>query len=289
MAPGQRYHHLAETVAVAEVGSSREAFVMGLYDLVIDANERARATGRQITEFLPHIVVLDYIQSLSAEGENNVVDSTFKTAELILRGVQAWDPEEMRKFSGVDFASYAGMNWPKGMEHHRVATICFAQLVKAAGATGPYRPGAKGVQLSDYVVLDSNGEPMWEPKEGDQPVMGKSAIFGSSTILNNATFIVFLHRSNIHAGRSVGMDGRTHLDDTRARLVIDKMRNGAMSPVVPMSFDSQVDGPRGQYFDPLAEHAMSQGRFSPDAAWRQTGDPILPARPAVRALAGWRY
>lgn len=289
LGPGQRFHHLGDQVVVADVGSSREAFVMGLYDCVIDAAEQSRATGRPIVEFLPHVVVLDYIQSLSGEGEDNVVTSTYKTAELILRGIQAWNPDEMRKFSNVDFATYAGMPWPKGMEHHRVATVAFAQLVKAAGNVGPYRPGARGVQLSQYTVLDGNGDPVWEPKEGDQPVLGKGDIFGSSTILNNATFIVFLHRSNIFAGRHTAADGKMHLDDTRARLIIDKMRNGAVSNVVPMAYDSMSSGKRGQYYDPVAEQAIDEGRFAPDEAWKESGDPILPTRPAPRPLTGWVY
>lgn len=289
LGPGQRYHSIAENVIVADVGSSRETFIMGLYDLVVDAFRSSQETGRPITDFLPHIVVLDYQQSLSGEGENNVVDSTYKTAELILRGIQAWNPEEMRKFSGVDFATYAGMAWPQGMDDHRVATVCFAQLVKAAGNTGPYRPGAKGVQISDYTILDANGDPVWEPKDGDQPVLGKNAIFGSSTILNNATFIVFLHRSNIFAGRTTGEDGLPHLTDTRARLILDKMRNGALSNVVPMAFDSQPSGFRGQYFDPLGEKALLDGRFSAAEGWRESGDPMLPIRPVTRPLVGYSY
>lgn len=287
--PGQRFHHLADTIVINEVGSSREAFVCGLYDLVVDAYQASQATGRSIVDFLPHIVVLDYLQSLSGEKENDVVTATFRTAELILRGIQAWNPSEMAKWGGVEFATYTGMAWPSGMENHRVATVAFAQLVKAAGNTGPYRPGAKGVQISDYVVLDANGNPCWELKEGDQPVLGKKEIFGSSTILNNATFIVFLHRSNIHAGKTRGTDGKVHLSDTRARLVIDKMRNGALSPVVPMAFDSQPDGFRGQYYDPLAEQAMGEGYLNQPEGWMESGDPILPARPSRRPLTAWSY
>jgi hypothetical protein len=289
LGPGQRFHHLSNQVVVADVGSSREAFVMGLYDLVIDGYERQQATGRPITDFLPHIVVLDYVQALSGEKDKNEVEATRLTAELILRGVQAWNPEEMAKFGGVEFSTYAGMAWPKGMEDHKVASVAFAQLVKAAGEKGPFRPNAKNAQLSDYVALDANGDPLWDVKEGDQPVLGKDAIRGSGVILQNATFIIFLHRSNIHAGKSVGSDGRVHLTDTRARLIIDKMRNGALGPVVPMAFDSQLSGFRGQYFDPAAEAALSQGRFTADEAFKESGDPILPPRPAPRPLGAWRY
>lgn len=289
LGPGQRFHHLANQVAVADVGSSREAFVMGLYDLVIDAYEQHRATGRPILDFVPHIVVLDYVQALSGEKDKNEVEATRITAELLLRGVQAWNPEELAKFGGVEFSTYAGMAWPKGMQDHKVATVAFAQLVKAAGEKGPYRPNARGAQLSDYVTLDANGGPLWEVREGDQPVLGKDAIRGSGVILQNATFIIFLHRSNIHAGKTVGAGGRVHLTDTRARLIIDKMRNGALGPVVPMSFDSQVSGFRGQYFDPAAEAALAQGRFSVDEAFKDSGDPLLPARPAPRPLGAWRY
>lgn len=288
LGPGQRYHHLADTIVIADVGSSREAFVMGLYDLVVEAFERSQDTGRPIVQFLPHIVVLDYIQALSGEGDRNEVESTLKTAELILRGVQAWNPDELRKFSGIDFATYAGMSWPDGMEDHQVATVVFAQLVKSSGK-GPYRPGSRDCQLSDYVILDGNGDPLWEVQEGDQAVLGKDAIRGSGVILQNATSIVFLHRSNIHAGRVTGEDGRSHLTDTRARLIIDKMRNSALSPVVPMAFDSQLSGFRGQYFDPLGEEALVAARFTPADGWRDSGDPMLPRRPKARPLMAYSY
>lgn len=288
---GQAFHHLADNVIVSAVGTSREALIETVYDTVIDAHRRAIDTGQPIDQFLPHVFVLDYIQSIKGQNEDDTSASA-RTAELLLRGIQAWNPEEMAKFSGVDFQSYAGMAWPDGMTHHRVAGIYFAQLVKQDDKSLLYRPNSRDCQLSDFVLEDDNGGPSWDVREGDLRLFKQNAIRGSGIILQNATTILILHRSRPYNNPATppGEDGIAHLSDTRARLILDKTRTGSKMKYVPMSFDLQRNGGgRAQYFDVLAEEAIADGLFTPHDCFRQSGDPILKARPARSPLAGYRY
>lgn len=304
LAEGQRNHHLADNIIVDACGTSRTRLAETLYDLVIEAKRRRDATGRPIEQFLPHIVVLDYLQSITEQGENEVV-ATATTSEFLLRGVQAWNHEEMSKFSGVDFRTYAGMAWPEGMEHHRVAVLAFAQLVKQDDKSLFYKPGKRDCQLSDFTLEDDSATPAWadptgagwgwQVHEGDMRLLKQNAIRGSGVILQNATTIVLLHRSkpyNNPASKVPDAEGRRHLEDTRARLILDKTRTGSQLKFVPMSFDLQPNGFRAQYYDVFAEEAIVQGRIterSLHSSWTRPGDPILPVRPNGRPLAGFRY
>src|SRR5690606_27381921 len=115
----------------------------------------------------PYVLMLDYIQSIKDQGEKEA-DAVATTADLLMRGVVAWDPDEMAKFSGVDLRSYAGMAWPDGMEHHRVAVIVYAQLNKQYGSTQFYKKGARGVSLTDFTLeFEGSGEPGWVDAEGN--------------------------------------------------------------------------------------------------------------------------
>lgn len=288
---GQKFHHLAENLVIDAIGTSRRRMAETLYDLVIEADERSRSTKRPITDFLPYIVQLDYLQSISETGEDEVKASA-TTAEFLLRGVAAWNPDEMAKFSGVDFREYAGMSWPSGMDNHRVATIAYAQLVKVSDDTLYYKAGKKGVQLSDFALLDEKDEPYWDVRENDLRLFGKNQMRGSGVIANNAHAIVILHRSVPYNNPSVrGTDGRLHLTDTRARILFEKSRAGSQLPYAPMHFDVQVSGFRAQYYDALAERAIAEGKLTNyDTSCRtEPGDPILPLRPKLSPLEGFRY
>lgn len=296
---GQPFHHLADNVIVADIGSSRRALAETVYDTVVDARRRALDTGRPIDQFLPHVLVLDYIQSLSERGEDERT-ATATTAEYLLRGVQAWNPEEMAKFSGVRFEEYAGMPWPDGMEHHRVAGIYMAQLIKQDDKSLLYRPGARDCQLADFTLEDDRPQAAWtdptgqkwcwEVREGDLRLFKQNAIRGSGVLLQNATTIVILHRSRPYNNpAATDENGHPHLADTRGRLILDKTRTGTQLKYVPTRFDVQENGHRAQYFDYLAEDAIADGRFVPHESWARSGDPILPRRPATSPLAGFRY
>ena len=273
-----------------------------VYDLVIAAMDKAQTTARPIQDFLPRIGFLDYIQSVTERGETDV-QANITTAELILRGFQAFNPEEMAKFSGVDFRTYAGTAWPEGIEDHRMAWVVFAQLKKPADENAMFfKAGSRNVQLSDFTLEDTAATPgwtdssgsgwAWEVSENDFRIFRQNQIMGSAKILQNATNIILLHRSrpyNNPARKEVGPDGRPHLEDVRARLVLDKTRNGSQMLFVPMAFDIQPDGFRAQYFDLLGEQAMELGHFAADESYRQSGDPLLPRRPRPSPLSGVRY
>lgn len=287
---GQKFHHLARNLVIDAIGTSRRRMAETLYDLVISADEQSRSTRRPITDFLPYIVQLDYIQSVQDVGEDEK-DATARTAEFLLRGVAAWNAEEMAKFSGVEFRSYAGMSWPSGMENHRVAVIGYAQLVKISDESLFFKPDKRGIQLSDFVLLDDKDEPLWDVRENDLRLFGKNQMRGSGIIAQNAHAIVILHRSvpyNNPARRSE--DGRMHLVDTRARILFDKSRSGSRLPYAPMRFDVQSTGFRAQYVDEVAERALASGKLGPvDPCYTEAGDPMLPPRPKRSRLASARY
>jgi hypothetical protein len=288
---GQKFHHLADNLVIDAIGTSRRRMAETIYDLVIEADGRARSTKRPITDFLPYIVQLDYLQSISEPGEDEVKASAI-TAEFLLRGVAAWNPDEMAKFGGVDFREYAGMSWPAGMDNHRVATIAYAQLVKVSDDTLYYKAGKKGVQLSDFALLDEKDEPYWDVRENDLRLFGKNQMRGSGVIANNAHAIVILHRSVPYNNPAVrGEGGLLQLTDTRARFMFEKSRAGSQLPYAPMRFDIQSNGFRAQYFDELAERAIAEGRLTNyDTSCRtEPGDPILPRRPKLSPLEGYRY
>jgi replicative DNA helicase len=299
--PGQPFHHLASKIYIENIGSSRRRLVEMVYDLVIAAVVKSQSTSRPITDFLPRIGFLDYIQSVSERGESDV-QANITTAELILRGFQAFNPEEMAKFSGVDFRSYSGMPWPEGIEDHRMAWVVFAQLKKPADENAMfYKAASKNSQLSDFTLEDTSAVPgwvdpsgsgwAWEVRENDFRIFRQNQIMGSAKILQNATNIILLHRSrpyNNPAGE-VGADGRRHLQDVRARLILDKTRNGSQMLYVPMAFDIQPDGFRAQYYDLLGEKAVGLGNVVPDEIFHQSGDPLLPRRPKPSPFAGTRY
>lgn len=297
---GQRFHHLAENVIVDDIGTSRRRIVEGLYLLTQDANKRASETGQPISRFLPHIGVLDYIQAVTGEKAGDPVKESIITAELVLRGLQAWDFDEMSKWGGVSYQEYTGEPVPSGMEHHRMAVVTFAQLNKQDDRLMSYKAGSKDHPLTEFSLQDTREEPawrdptgsgwLWEVREGDQRVLRQNAISGSSVILKNATIILFLHRSRPYNNPAkAGSDGKQHLEDVRARLIPDKTRTGATLKHIPMEFDVDDEGFRARYYDRAAELAVSQGRFTPDDSWRRPGDPILPKRPRRRPFAGTRY
>jgi hypothetical protein len=299
--PGMPFAHLGDNMVVLNVGTSRKLIAMAVYDTVQDAALRAKETGLPITEFLPYVLVLDYIQSISEQGESEVV-STATTAEYLLRGIQAWNPEEMAKFSGVSYREYTGSPWPEGMEHHRVAGIYMAQLVKQDDKSLLFRPGNRDCQYADFALEDNSETPVWrdptgagwswEVKEGDLRLFKQNAIRGSGIILQNATAIIVLHRSQAYNNPKLpdmGDDGRPHLTDTRARLLLDKTRTGSALKFVPMTFDLDERGFRARYIDSAAEEAMRRSIFTPTADFTKSGDPILPPRPVVSPLAKVRY
>lgn len=299
MLEGQPFHHLADNLVVAAVGSSRVEMARVIYDVVFEAELRSKETGLPITFFLPYLFVLDYVQAIMEQGESDT-EATAKTAEFLLRGVQQWNPEEMAKYSGLSYKDYTGSPWPEGQEHHRCGGVYFAQLVKQSDATLLYRPGQRDCQLSDFVFEDTSDNPvwrdesgsgwLWEVKEGDLRLFKQNAIRGSGILLQNATVIIILHRSRAYNNPAVdGDDGRKHIEDTRARLLLDKTRTGSQLKVVPMKFDLDWEGHRARYIDAGAEEAIARGLFTPHECWQRTSNPILPIRPTQSPFDNIRY
>jgi hypothetical protein len=286
---GQPFHHLAGNLILAKVGQSRERLIKALFDVVIEAYHKAKETGRPITEFLTYYYVLDYIQGIHEEGENPDGEAIAKTADLLMRGIAAWDVEMMSTISGVDFREYAGMDWPSGMENHRVAVIAMSQLRKE-GSDIYFRSGKSSP--SDFAVVDANGQVCWQPRENDYAIPDRSDLRGSGVLLNHATGLIFLHRSQPTASQVKDpVTGKTiRLSDTRARFIVPKARKSVSMPYIPMRFDTNPEGFRGQFYDDLAHvHGVEEGRLHVTEAYQRQGDPMLPVRPKRGAFSGKHY
>ena len=304
--PGQRFHSLADKIVIENIGSSRSLMTKKIYDLVVNAMMRSQQESRPITDLLPRVGFLDYIQALIEPGED-MNTSNIAAASLILRGFQEFNHEEMAKFSGVDFRTYTGMAWPSGIEDHRMAWVVFVQLKKESGEASLFYRAKGRASISDFTMEDDSETPTWtdpqgntwawEVQENDYRVFRQGDIYGSSVLLNNATNIVLLHRSRPRSNKSSisEKDGKAHLQDTRARMIPDKARNGIKMTYVPMAFDVQPplgggkEGFRAQYYDYLGEIAIARGLIVPHEAYQVSGDPILPMRPAPSPLAGVKY
>jgi hypothetical protein len=291
MSPNDKFYHLADNLIIENVGTSRKKMTEVLYDLVIEADSRAKKENRSILEFLPYVVQLDYIQSIIETFEDEVKASAV-TAEFLLRGVSAWNPTEMAKFGGVNFREYSGMSWPAGMENHRVAVIGYAQLVKINDESLFYRAGKRNQNIEDFVILDENNKPYWDVKENDLRLFRKNQMRGSGVIANNAHAIIILHRSVPYNNPSItDKEGRTTLTDTRARILFDKSRTGSRIAYAPLKFDVMKNGFRTQFYDELAERAINFGKLTnfDKNTHIEYGDPILPIREEIDPLKQVRY
>lgn len=298
---GQRWHFLAKNVIIENIGSSRKRLAEMFYETVAHAIRRSQETGRHPVEFVVHKMHIDYIQAIAEQGENEQT-SVITTSELILRGFQACNPAEIEKYSGINFTRYTGMKWPDELEHHRVAVITYGQLRKSGSdATVFYDPGNKKHSLNQFALEDTSDAPAWtdasgnrwcwEVKGGDFRLFTKDDIYGSSKPLQNATSVLLLHRSRPQKNPVSWYDdhGRPHLTDTRARLILDKARNGQSALYVPMSFDVMPDGFRAQYYDVIGESLVNDNLIDVEEYYQQPGDPMIPKRPPRSPFTNLRY
>lgn len=290
LAEGEPFHHLADNVVIADVGASRKRFIHAIWDLVIEAYHRSKETGMPIVDCgLPELVVLDYVGGLQ-EGSESEQLATETTANLLMRGVAGWRVDSQNGFSGENFAEYAGMSWPEGMENFQPAVLGFVQFRKLEGVQF-YDPENKQCLISDFTVENPDGTPGWEVKPGDFRVPKQSEVRGSGILINHATSLTIMSRSRPQKNPPV-TDPETkkrRLADDRARFILVKTRNGADLAFVPMRFDSNWKGERGQFYDLLAERAIEAGKLATLPSYTRPGDPILPPRPSASPFAGVAY
>ena len=144
---------------------------------------------------------------------------------------------------------------------------------------------------ADYSVENADGTPGWQIKPGDYVVPTRSEIRGSGVLQNHLTSLSVAHRSRPQKNEKITdpATGRVRLEDDRGRIIFLKTRNGADLKFIPMLFDSNPEGLRGQYYDLLAERAIAGGKLPTAASYTQEGDPILPPRPAHSPFAGIAY
>lgn len=293
------YAEVAEQVLIAKVNSSRQRFAQAFFEAVRDAAVEADAAGQPVREFMPWVVILDYLQEIQEEGENAWTDAIERTTSL-LRAIAACDPEEVEKFSGVKWTEVSGgMPWPEGLEDHRIGIVVTAQVKGLDESTLYWKEGGR-LSIDDFVLRDANGNPLWKVLPGDHRIVRRGDVAGAKKFLNNLSVLVFLHRSNPRAAIEqydrVLLDGTTmkayRSTDTRARFIFEKMRYGASEPVIPMAFSSQPDGRAARWIDYRAEHQVRQEistgqRVKRDWWWQWDpnwyspvmGGPILPKRP----------
>jgi len=299
---GQRWHDLAKNVVIENIGSSRRRLAEMFYETVAHAVRRSQETGRHPVEFVVHKMHIDYLQAIAEQGETEQT-SVITTSELILRGFQACNPEEIEKYSHVNFTRYTGMKWPDELEHHRVAVITYGQLRKSGSdATVFYDPNNKKHSLNQFSLeappadepawTDPSGNGWcWKVEAGDFRLFTKDDIYGSSKPLQNATSVLLLHRSRPQKNPVSWTDdsGRKHLADTRARLILDKARNGQNALYVPMAFDVMPDAFRAQYYDVIGESLVNEKLIEVDDRYQVSGDPMIPKRPKRSPFADFRY
>ncbi len=279
---GQSMHHMADNVIIGNWGSSRARVIESVWSLVINAYERSRETNTPITECgLPAVIIWDYIGGTVESGEDPDNTAMMRNANLAMRGLCGWDIHAMESFSGQSFKEYAGMGWPKGMEYFRPSVVAFAQFRKLDDPTW-YDPNNKACHLSDFVLDNADGSPAWDVQPGDFRVPKQSEVRGSGVLINHATTLMVLHRSRPQNNPKITVDGRVRLSDTRARFILLKTRNGANSPIIEVSFDSQPSGLRGQFFDPKEVSWVQSGKISPAEGYNGLGDPILPTRKVAK-------
>lgn len=291
LAAGQPFHHLKDHVIIADVGASRRRFVQAVWDCVIDAYHLAKATGQSIVDCgLPEFIVLDYIGGIVEAGEGGDTTAIENTANLIMRGLCGWRIQEMEQFSGESFAEYAGMSWPTGMENFKPAVLTFVQLKKLQKREF-YDPNAKDCSIADYSVENADGRPGWAVRPGDFLVPTRSDVRGSGVLANHLTSLSAAHRSRPQSNNKIvdPVTKQIRLEDDRGRIIFLKTRNSSDTPFVPMRFDSNPEGLRGQYYDLLAERAITAGKIKTLASYTQAGDPILPPRPHKSPFDGVSY
>lgn len=291
LAKGQPFHHLAQNVVIASVGASRRRFIHAIWDCVIDAYQRAQETGMPISNAgLPSFVVLDYVGGIVEDGESGDTTAIEKTANLLMRGVAAWDVQMMEEFSGESFAAYAGMSWPAGMDAFRPAVLGFAQFKKLADPLF-FDPKARGASPDDFVRPSASGEPGWAVLPGDFRLPTQGEVRGSGVLINHATSLIIGHRSRPVSNPKIvdPETGRIRLVDDRARFLLEKTRNSTDLPFIEMRFDSIPSGLRGQFYDRRAEIAIERGLLKPTECYQQAGDPILPMRPNRSPFDGVAY
>lgn len=284
---GQPFHHLQDNIILADVGASRKRFIKAVWDLVIEAYHRSKETGLPIVDCgLPALICLDYITAIQEQGENETLASEV-TMDLLLRGLAGWRLQEMEQFSGENFAAYAGMSWPSGMENFKPSVMTFAQFRKIDGAMF-FDPAT--CNREDFVVENEKGEDGWNLEVNDFRVPRIADVRGSGKIAQHATTVILLHRSRPNASRFKDPEtGKYRLSDDRARWIFLKTRVAADLRFIPMRFDSNATGNRGQFYDLLGEMAIEKGAIKPLPSYTQPGDPILPRRPNKSPFHGIAY
>lgn len=287
--PGQPYHHLADNIIITRVNSSRARLVEAVFDCVADGIRRSNETGLPVTEFLPAVCILDYIQACGEEGEDGNTGAVDRTGDM-MKGICEWDLRTMEQTSGVSFSAYTGLEWPSGISHHRVGVVVLSQLRQEPN-DAYYKPG-KG-DLSRYVMLHPDGRPMWEVREGDYYLPDRADLRGSAKFLQHGTGILVLHRSNPLAplvkDPTDPTGKRMRMSDPRARILVRKARNAARLPYVMLRFDSNPEGFRGQFYDDRGHQAVEQGRRKIAPSYRRQGDPMLPLRERTVVTTDVRY
>jgi hypothetical protein len=298
---GQRWHFLAKNILIENIGSSRRRIGELFCESVAHSVRRSDTTGRHPREFMLHELQIDYVQAIGEQGENEQT-SVINTSELILRGLQACNPEEVEKYSGVSFTRYTGMKWPEELEHHRIAVVTYGQLRKSGSdAVMFFDPTNKRHSLNQFTLEDTSDDPAWvdssgnkwcwEVRPGDYRIFTKDDIYGSSKPLQNATSVLLLHRSRPQKNPVSWHDelGHPHLTDTRSRLILDKARNGQQALYVPMAFDVMPDGFRAQYFDVIGQKLLGAAQIKVEDFCSMPGDPMIPVRGVRSPFADLRY
>lgn len=288
------YSDVGDQVLIAKVNSSRRRFGAAVLQSVVQAVQESHAAGLPVREFVPFVVLLDYLQEIAEQGENPHNEAIMNTTSL-LRAISECNLDEIEKWSKVRWTDIApkGMKWPEEeLSDHRIAVLVTAQVKGLDEKTLRWKPG---MPVDDFVLRDATtGEPLWEVRPGDYRIVRRGDVKGSTKFLDNLSTLGFLHRSNPNAARVYNpKTGRYVLEDTRARIIFEKQRYGSGAPLVEMAFSVSPDGSSGKWYDYRATRQVENelAGMPVERKWnwdwdrdtyRSFGGPILPVRPKRR-------
>lgn len=136
MLPGQPNAHLARNLIINPMSGSLEETTKCIYKAVVNADNKSRATGRPITDFLPRVIFIDefqtleknlprYVERIYGPNPEHLSSVPYKWLQ---QGVQRWNHCMLGNYSGVRFEDYTGRCWPDGMKEHTVAVVAFSRV-----------------------------------------------------------------------------------------------------------------------------------------------------------------
>lgn len=305
MLPGQRFDKYRDNLVLLPVNGRLDLLHAGLCQVIADQVELADRLNVPIDQTRPRGLVVDYIGGVAEGMDNAWTDGLAQVAHYCMRGACELAIDNLEDFGRpkggkvVSYQSITGRPWDDRLrsDNVKMPVVVFSQINQVGNNTPGY--GEKDADSHEY-FRTIDGKPVhepvvgddgvlrmrrWIPQKGDRALLPRTAMMGSTVLINHSTTIVQLHRSQPLAGtRQVeDEDGELHTRaaDPQARLWLEKTRYDSRLPskTVPLQFDSNLAGNRGAWHDVIAIAMWNMGVFEPlNAGGWQPGDPLIPKK-----------